>query len=88
MIIATILLSVVIEGISTTVDNFAQLYSGWTIYPPLSAGEGMEQVEQKIKPKENYFGILSSVLFYTQILLLIFLAYSGFKTGQNYKQSE
>jgi heme/copper-type cytochrome/quinol oxidase subunit 1 len=88
LIIATILLSIVIGGISTIVDNFAQLFSGWSIYPPLSAGEGMEHVEQEIKPKENNFGILSTVLFYTQILLLIFLAYCGFKTGRNYERTE
>ncbi|MCA0133912.1 hypothetical protein [Winogradskyella alexanderae] len=86
--ISTILLIIILNGISTIVENFIQQTSGWTIYPPLSAGDGIEQIEQEIKPKENSFGILSSVLFYTQILLLIFLAYSGFKTGLNYKRNE
>ena len=86
--ISTILFIIILNGISTIVENFIQQTSGWTIYPPLSAGDGIEQFEQEIEPKENNFEILSSVLFYTQILLLIFLAYCGFKTGRNYKQTE
>lgn len=82
--ISTILLIIILNGISAIVETFIQQTSGWTIYPPLSAGEGIEEIE----PKENNFGILSSVLFYTQILLLIFLAYCGFKTGMNYKRTE
>ena len=88
LMISTILLIIILNGISTIVENFIQQTSGWTIYPPLSAGDGMEQIEQEIEPKENDYGILSSVLFYTQILLLIFLTYCGFKTGLNYKQSK
>jgi heme/copper-type cytochrome/quinol oxidase subunit 1 len=88
LMISTILLIIILNGISTIVDNFIQQTSGWTIYPPLSAGDGIKQIEQEIKPKENSFRILSSVLFYTQILLLIFLTYCGFKTGLNYKRNE
>ena len=88
LMISTILFIIILNGISTIVENFIQQTSGWTIYPPLSAGNGIEQFEQEIEPKENNFGILSSVLFYTQILLLIFLAYCGFKTGLNYKRNE
>jgi len=84
LIISTILLIIILNGISAIVETFIQQTSGWTIYPPLSAGEGIEEIE----PKENNFGILSSVLFYTQILLLIFLAYCGFKTGINYKRTK
>ena len=88
LMISTILFIIILNGISTIVENFIQQTSGWTIYPPLSTGNGIEQFEQEIEPKENNFGILSSVLFYTQILLLIFLAYCGFKTGLNYKRNE
>ncbi|PNQ72161.1 hypothetical protein C1T31_12605 [Hanstruepera neustonica] len=85
LMISTILLIIILNGISAIVENFIQQTSGWTIYPPLSAGDG---IEQEIEPKENNFGILSSVLFYTQILLLIFLTFCGFKTGLNYKRAE
>ena len=88
LMISTILLIIILNGISTIVENFIQQTSGWTIYPPLNTGEGMEQIEQEIEPTGNNFGILSSILFYTQILLLIFLAFSGFKSGRNYKQNE
>ncbi|MCB0745061.1 MAG: hypothetical protein KDC67_14225, partial [Ignavibacteriae bacterium] len=85
LMISTILLVIILNGISAIVENFIQQTSGWTIYPPLSAGE---VIEQKIETKENNFEILSSVLFYTQILLLIFLAFCGFKTGLNYKKKK
>ena len=88
LMISTILLIIVLNGISTIVENFIQLTSGWTIHPPLSAGEGIEQIEEEIEPKENNLGILFSIIFYTQILLLIFLAFCGFKTGLNYKRTE
>nr|WP_299072889.1 hypothetical protein [uncultured Allomuricauda sp.] len=88
LIISTTLLIIILNGISTIVENFVQQTSGWTIYPPLSAGEGLEQIEQEIESKDNNFGILSSILFYMQILLLIFLTFCGFKTGLNYKRTE
>ncbi|WP_343914754.1 hypothetical protein [Aquimarina litoralis] len=83
LIIATILFSIVMDGVSTIVDTFAQLTNGWTIYPTL-AGE----VEPKPKNSENNFGIIFSIIFVFQILLLILLAYCGFKTGLNYKRIE
>ncbi|MGS2727903.1 hypothetical protein ACU8DI_14935 [Psychroserpens sp. BH13MA-6] len=88
LMISTILLILILNGISTIVDNLIQQTSGWTIYPPLSAEQAIEQIEKEIEQKENNFGILSSVLFYTQIILLILLAYCGFKTGLNYKRTE
>ncbi|WP_452225822.1 hypothetical protein [Lacinutrix cladophorae] len=84
LIISTILLILVLIGIDSILDAFIRQTTSWTIYPPLSAGE----IEPEIEPKENNLEILSSVLFYTQILLLIFLAYCGFKTGRNYKRNE
>ena len=62
--ISTILLIIILNEISTIVDNFIQQTSGWTIYPSLSANQRIVQIEQEIEPKENNFGILSSVLFY------------------------
>lgn len=70
-----------LTGINTILDTYIQQTESWTIYPPLSAVEA----EHEIEPKSNNLSILSSVLFYFKIALLIFLAYSGFKTGQNYK---
>ncbi|WP_299316017.1 hypothetical protein [uncultured Aquimarina sp.] len=84
LILATILFSIVMDGVSTIVDTFAQLTAGWTIYPPLSTGE----VEPKLQNSENNFGIIFSIIFVFQILLLILLAYCGFKTGLNYKRTE
>ncbi|WP_281847724.1 hypothetical protein [Olleya namhaensis] len=81
VMIATLLLILVLIGFDSILDAFITQTTSWSIYPPLSAGE----VEQDIKPKENNLGILSSALFYTQIVLLMFLAFCGFKTGQNYK---
>lgn len=88
LMISTILLIIILNGISTVVETFIQKTSGWTIYPPLSTENGIEQFEQEIIPKENSLGILPSVLFYTQMLLLIFLTYCGFKTGLNYQRNE
>lgn len=77
LIISTILLILILNGISVIIENSNQLTS-------LSTNEGIGQFETK----ENGFSILLSVLFYIQILLLVFLTYCGFKTGQNYKRTE
>ena len=84
LMISTILLILVFIGIDSIVEALIQQTSEWTIYPPLSAGKNIPEIE----PKENSFEILSNVLFLIQILLLIFLTYCGFKTGRNYKQNE
>ena len=88
LMISIILLIIILNGISTIVENFIRQSSGWTIHPPLSAGEGLAQIEQEIEPTKNNFRILLNILFYIQILLLIFLAFCGFKTGLNYKRTE
>jgi len=88
LIISTILLLIIVSRISTIAENFIQQTYNWTIYPPLSTDEGIEQIEQEINPRENPFEVILSGLFYLQILLLIFLAYCGFKTGLNYKRTE
>jgi hypothetical protein len=77
-------LILVLIRINSILDAIIRQTASSTIYPPLSAGE----IEPKMEPKGNNFGILSSLVFYTQILLLIFLAYCGFKTGRNYKRNE
>ncbi len=81
LMISIILLSLVITGISSMLDAFIKQTSGWTIYPPLSA----QDIERDIQPIESNLDLLASVLFYTKIILLVFLAYCGFKTGKNYK---
>ena len=84
LMISTILLILVLIGIDSILDTLIRQTTSWTIYPPLSAGE----IEPETEPKENNLGIISSVIFFVQIFLLIFLAYSGFKTGRNYKRNE
>lgn len=84
LMISTILLILVLIGIDSILDALIRQTTSWTIYPPLSAGE----VEPDFEPKENNLGILSSVLFFIQIFLLIFLAFCGYKTGRNYKRNE
>ena len=80
LMIATLLLILVLIGFDSILDAFIRQTTSWSIYPPLSAGN----VEQDFKPKETNLSALSSVLFFTKILLLISLAFCGFKTGQNY----
>ena len=84
LMIATLLLILVLIGFDSILDAFIRQTTSWSIYPPLSAGE----VEPDFKPKETNLSVLSSVLFFTKILLLIFLAFCGFKTGQNYKRNK
>lgn len=84
LMISTILLILVLIGIDSILDAFIRQTTSWTIYPPLNAGE----VEPDFEPKKNNLGILSSILFFVQIFLLIFLAFCGFKTGRNYKRNE
>lgn len=83
LMISTILLILVLIGIDSIVDALIRQTSSWTIYPPLSAGQSIPEIE----PKENNLEILSSALFLIQIISLIFLTYCGFKTGRNYKQN-
>ena len=84
LMISTILLILVLIGIDSILDAFIRQTTSWTIYPPLSPGE----MKPDIEPKENNLGILSSLLFYTQIFLLVSLAFCGFKTGRNYKRNK
>ena len=84
LMISTILLILVLIGIDSIVDSLLQQTTSYTIYPPLSAGENQPEFDTK----ENDFTILASVLFFTEIVLLAFLAYCGFQTGRNYKQNK
>jgi heme/copper-type cytochrome/quinol oxidase subunit 1 len=78
-IVACIFIIFTLNTLITMVNSFAQ-FSGTTEYPPLSGGS----VEEITKG----FGVLQIVLSIVQILLLILLAYSGFKTGLNFKQKD
>ncbi|MCP4051760.1 MAG: hypothetical protein GY739_01640 [Mesoflavibacter sp.] len=84
--ISTIILIVIINGISSIVENLIQQSSGWTIYPPLSAGIDLEQIEQEAKLKNNNLNIISNLILIIQISLLVFLAYCGFKTGTKFNK--
>lgn len=81
LIITTIILSFVVIEVKSILDHLIQQTSGWTIYPPLSAGES-EHPGENISTNLEVF---SYIIFVIQVLLLILLAYTGFKTGVNYK---
>ncbi len=81
LMISIILLILALIGISSMLDAFIKQTSGWTIYTPSST----QNIRPEIEPRESNLELLANVLFYTQIVLLIFLAYCGFKTGRNYK---
>ncbi|MEO1029945.1 MAG: hypothetical protein AAFX55_00990 [Bacteroidota bacterium] len=83
LMISIILLSIVLTGISTMLDGLIEQTSHWTVYPPSSVENHVPDIE----PRASNLSILAPVLFYIQILLLVFLAYSGFKTGRNYKSN-
>ncbi|WP_298897252.1 hypothetical protein [uncultured Psychroserpens sp.] len=85
LITVTIILILLVSKITSILDSEMHRVSGWTIYPPLSV-EGVEPPTNNTS--ENDFGILSSVFLIAQIVLLIFLTYCGFKSGQNYKRTE
>lgn len=86
LLISTIILIIIINGFSAIVENIIQQSSGWTIYPPLSAGIDLEQIEQEANLKNNSLNIISNLILIIQILLLVFLAYCGFKTGIRFNQ--
>ena len=86
LMISTIILIVIINGISSIVENLIQQSSGWTIYPPLSAGIALEQIEQEAKLKNNNLNIISNLILIIQISLLVFLAYCGFNTGTKFNK--
>lgn len=84
LMISIIALFVVIKGINSILELFMVQNSGWTINPPLST----DGIEHEIESKENRFDLYVNLLFYTQVLLMIFLAFIGFKTGQKYKKEK
>ncbi|WP_452219625.1 hypothetical protein [Lacinutrix salivirga] len=80
---ATIVLILILTDINSILDSLIQQTSGWTIYPPLSAGE----IEPENLPQKNDFSMFSTIINILQLVLLILLAFSGFKTGQHYKKN-
>ncbi|TBV24755.1 hypothetical protein DMZ43_14725 [Meridianimaribacter sp. CL38] len=81
LMISTILLVLVLMELISILELLNQQSSSWTVYPPLSD----QEIEPEVKPKENGLLLISNILFGFQILLLSFIGYCGFKTGQNYK---
>ncbi len=47
-----------------------------------------DTTEYNLTVTNNIFDNLSTVLYLTQIIIVGLIAYSGFKTGRNYKQTE
>lgn len=76
--ISNILLSLIIVQIISVVNSVSE-FPSTTGYPSLS-GETVKQVG-------NGLGILTIILFIMQILLMILLAFCGFKTGLNYQRN-
>lgn len=88
LILSTIFLIVLLNGVSSIIDSIISENSGWTIYPPLSAGidiPTIEEIEKEERPLVHMFRIFSKIALLTQVLLLILLTYCGFKSGQNFK---
>ncbi len=86
LIISTILLSLILGRIYSLVDNFIQQSLGWNIYPPLSSEKNLELVKREANVMENFMVIFSNIVLALQIMLMIFLTYCGFKTGQNFNK--
>ena len=82
LMIATILLILVFIGLGSTTDAFMRESPGWTIYPLT----GSKEITSEITAVQNDLKILSNVILMTQVLLMILLAFCGFKTGQFYKR--
>ncbi|WP_435623576.1 hypothetical protein [Flagellimonas sp.] len=88
LIVSTILLIIFFTGLNSIIDSILLQHSGWTIYPPLSTEVESPEIEEEIGQIENIFEIFSKITLATQILLLILLAFCGFKTGLNYKSKQ
>ncbi|MEL4307607.1 hypothetical protein [Joostella sp. CR20] len=86
LMISTIFLILILNEIKSIIDIFSLQTSNWSISLPLSTNNAIDQIDQNPESKENYLDILSSFIFYFLILLMVFLAFCGFKTGMNYKK--
>ena len=75
-IFSNLLLIVIMTYIISLVAELTE-YDSYTEYPPLSA--------DSVVQKGNRFGILSNVFVLIQVVLIVLLTYSAFKTGKNYK---
>tara|TARA_R110000868_G_scaffold244035_2_gene500161 strand:+ start:2008 stop:2487 length:480 start_codon:yes stop_codon:yes gene_type:complete len=76
LIATTIALILIIGGIISISDMFSQSFNT----PENFSSTGAKS------PVSEILNNLSKILFYVQIVLLVLLAYSGFKAGQNYKR--
>ncbi|RDY61491.1 hypothetical protein [Flagellimonas nanhaiensis] len=74
LMVALIFMIMVLGGFTSLLETFSQPYS------TLENGT----VERERTPVESLMAILSMILVGLQLVLLVFLAYCGYKTGRNY----
>jgi len=85
LIVSNVILILLVSEILSIIETYIAKTSGWTIYPPLSAGENGTNVSSSSNGT-NFFAI-SRGFFALQIMLLTLLVYTSFRTGRNYKSN-
>ena len=83
LMISTVLLIQAISEINLMLNLLSLGSSDWTIVPPSSTDE----IQSGMNSMKNSSKTLSRVLFFTQTILIIFLAFCAYKTGQNHKRT-
>lgn len=82
LMISTILLILVSLGISSIIESLMEDTTGWTVYPPVGTGAASSESEMA----HNNLTFLSQFLFYSQLALLIFLMYCGYRSNRSYQR--
>ncbi len=82
LMISTILLILVSLGISSIIESLMEDTTGWTIYAPV----GTEAASSESELANNNLTFLSQFLFYSQLALLIFLMYCGYRSNRSYQR--
>lgn len=86
LMISIIVLIMTLSELNSAFEILGQQNTGWTINPSIdSSDEVLKNTKQN--GADNYdVNEISTVLFYLQFALLIFLTYCGFKTGLNFNK--
>jgi len=88
LMISSFLLIIIFNKLGVIIESVIQQNSGWTIYPPLSSGIDIKQIELEAKLKTNTFNTISYLILIFQTLFIIFLTYCGFKTGIRFQTNK